>query len=89
MLYLCRDYKPDKALAGSLVQCNNCPYRGKIKDLNAHRKLHKQRPGATYKCPECPYWVNHNRLLQQHVKVGSLPSLHASRCCVGIIGVIY
>ena len=57
-------------MAGGLAQCPDCPYRGKTKDLNAHRRLHKQRPGAVYKCPECPYWVNHNRLLQQHAKVG-------------------
>ena len=62
--------KGDKYLqAGGLLQCPECPYRGKTKDLNAHKKLHKQRPGAIYKCPECSYWVNHNRLLQQHVKV--------------------
>lgn len=63
------DSKEKFALTGGLAQCPDCPYRGKTKDLNAHRRLHKQRPGAVYKCPECPYWVNHNRLLQQHAKV--------------------
>ena len=58
-----------QAPGGGLSQCSECPYRGKTKDLNAHRKLHKERPGAEFKCPECPYWVTHSRLLQQHVKV--------------------
>lgn len=56
-------------LSGGLAQCPDCPYRGKTKDLNAHRRLHRERPGAEHKCPECNYWVTHSRLLQQHAKV--------------------
>jgi len=65
-----KDKVSSYVMTGGLAQCQHCPYQGKPKDLKAHKKLHKEREGATFKCPECPYWVNHSRLLQQHAKVG-------------------
>ncbi|KAI1285450.1 Zinc finger protein [Halotydeus destructor] len=49
-------------------KCEHCPFRGeKPFHIDFHIKRHKQQPGADFKCPFCPYWVNAKKSLVRHI----------------------
>ena len=49
-------------------KCVICPFRAeKSFHMDFHLKRHTQLPGADYKCPQCPYWVNAKKSLVKHI----------------------
>lgn len=50
--------------------CAKCPYTSTNRnDYLYHRQFHRPRNTPSFRCNQCPYWVNQKCLLVQHCKV--------------------